>query len=302
MSIVLEAQLTGSPMRRVVLRNGQLATFGSDVWTDFSFPAESGIAPRHFQLDCRGDRCQLVVLDQQSEVLHNEIPVRSAPLSSGDRLAIGSLLFRVQLHGLDTARSTDPSTSAAMKWGTSTAEACQGVELAPAAAAIVQSHPIPPECIEALLSAGLVSAGIRVLAAVLPPRAAVWWMFDFLQSFSQPMTNEPGSLLRLEIEAWILEPTEAGRRRIESLLDAADAKSPLTWLGRAAFWSGPTLAPAAVDVVPPPPHLVGTAVATAAQLHAAQHPLTMASTLRKILQHGQLVLDGQHPWPIQPPR
>lgn len=295
MSIILEAQIAGHPSRRIVLRSGQVATFGSDVWTDFSFPVESGLAARHFQLDCRNGRCELVVLDQ-AEVFQNEMPVRSAQLRSGDRLTIGPTTIRVQFGGLETSWSTGQPATETPRFKMTTAEACRGVELAPAVATIVNSHPVPPECLDALVAEGLVPAAVRVLAAVLPARAAVWWMCDVLQ---QAHAAELHSDLLKQIEAWIVAPTEAQRRHIETLVQAADRQSPETWLGWAVFWSGPSLAPATVDAVPPPGHLVGTAIATAALLLAGKNPLTMSATLQQILRQGQAVLDGQRPWPMQ---
>ncbi|HET6425232.1 MAG TPA: FHA domain-containing protein [Planctomycetaceae bacterium] len=294
MSIVLEAQVAGHPPRRIILRSGQVATFGSDVWTDFSFPADSGMTPRHFQLDCRNERCELIVLDQLADVFQNEMPVRLAQLHSGDRLKIGPTTIRVHFSGLESSWSRDRKSTETPRFTVTTAEACRGVEFAPDVAGIVHSHPVPPECLDALIAAGQVTPAIRVLAAVLPARAAVWWLCDVMK---QSLGPESHSDLLKQIEAWVIEPTEGHRRRIEAVVQTADRQSPETWLGWAVFWSGPSLAPASVDPVPPPGHLVGTAVSTAAQLLAGKNPLTMSSTLRQILQHGREVLDGQRPWP-----
>lgn len=292
MSIVLEAQVAGHSSRRIILRSGQVATFGSDVWTDFSFPADSGMAARHFQLDCRNERCELIVLDQKSEVFQNEMPVRSAQLRSGDRLTIGPTTIRVDFSGLESSWSKNPPATETPRFTVTTADACRGVEFAPDVAGIINLHPVPPDCLDALVAAGHVTAGIRVLAAVLPGRAAVWWLCDVLQH-SEEHCND----LLNQIFSWIIEPTESQRRQIETVVQTADRQCPVTWLGWAVFWEGPSLAPAAVDPVPPPDHLVGTAVATSASLLAAKNPLTMSSTLRQILQNGREVLDGQRPWP-----
>jgi len=103
--------------------------------------------------------------------------------------------------------------------------------------------------------------------------------------------------LRNAVERWIVTPTESGRRRVEALIPAGDRKSPSTWLAYATFWSGQSLAPPTVAIVPPPKHLTGTGVATAAMLVAAQNPLTMNSTMLQMLQLGRNVMDGNHPWP-----
>lgn len=295
MSIVLEAQIAGHPNRRIILRSGQVATFGSDVWTDFSFPAESGLAARHFQLDCRNDHCELIVLDQQSEVFQNEMPVRAAQLRSGDRLTIGPTTIRVHFGGLESSWSNHQQAIETPQFKVTTAEACRGVELATAVAEIVNSHPLPSNCLDALVTAGFVTAAVRVLTAVLPARAAIWWMYDVLAQ-SNGLVSE--DLLK-QIKAWIIEPTESQRRQIEAVVQTADRQSPVTWLGWAVVWSGPSLAPALVDPVPPPDHLVGTGVATAAMLLAGKHPITMSATLQKILQQGRSVLDGQRPWPTR---
>lgn len=296
MSIILDTQAAGVP-RRIVLRNGQVATFGTDVWTDFSFPADSGLAERHFRLDCRNERCELFVLEDRSDVVHNEMPVRSAQLRSGDRLSVGQTQIRVQFAGLESNWSTAGEPADSPKFTQTTAEACHGVELSPEVAAIVQAHPDPQECMGALIAQGYLAPAIRVLAAVLPPRAATWWVLNVLQRTQDTLTRGTDAELTDAIQRWIITPTESGRRRIEALTPQGDRKSPSTWLAYAAFWSGHSLAPPALDAVPPPKHLTGTGVATAAMLVACQNPITMPSTMEQILHLGRNVLDGQHPWP-----
>lgn len=279
------------------MRNGQVATFGTDVWTDFSFPAESGLSDRHFRLDCRNERCELFVLDQQADVFHNEMPVRSAQLRSGDRLSVGQTLMRVQFSGLESNWAAADQAADSPQFTMTTAEACHGVDLPPEVAAIVEAHPDPQECMSALVAQGYLAPAIRVLAAVLPPRAATWWVLNVLQRTQDTLIRGTDAQLKDAIQQWIITPTESGRRRVEALTPQGDRKSPSTWLAYATFWSGQSLAPPALDIVPPPKHLTGTGVATAAMLVACQNPITMSSTMEQILHLGRNVLSGQHPWP-----
>lgn len=296
MSIILDTQAAGVP-RRIVMRTGQVATFGTDVWTDFSFPADSGLAARHFRLDCRNDRCELSVLEDRSEIFHNEMPVRSAQLRSGDRLSVGQTLIRVQFGGLESNWSTGEQPAESPKFTMTTAEACHGVDLDPEVAAIVNAHPDPPQAVGALIAEGYLAPAIRVLAAVLPPRAATWWMLSALQRAETSLIRGPDAELKDAIQRWIVTPTESQRRYVETLIPQGDRSRPSTWLAYATFWSGQSLAPPALDNVAPPKHLTGTGVATAAMLVASQNPITMSSTMEQILHLGRNILDGQHPWP-----
>jgi hypothetical protein len=314
MSIVLDTQMPGCLARRIVMRRGQVATFGSDAWCDFSFPAEGGLTSQHFRIDCRSDRCELVVLDPASEVLQNEMPVRTAVLRSGDRLTVGPTVFHVQFDGLEAEWSTRPRPLETPRFEVTTAEACRGVEFDPIVSALIQQHASPLHCLDALVAADQIDPAIRVLAAVLPPRAAIWWMFDLLQppgtavaaakaaaaaTASDGASSEDRAAHELagEVRSWIIAPTEPKRRRIEDLLQTADRQHPMSWLGWAVFWSGPSLAPENVPAVPPPVQLVGTGVATAARLWAARNPVKMQGMLRETLDRGRAVMDGQRPWP-----
>lgn len=292
MSITLEIQSPAASRRRVVLRNGQVASFGREPWANYSFPADESMQPQHFELDCRSGRCVMSVLSDESDVIHNEMPVRSAELTAGDRLLAGNTQFQIQFTGLETSWSERATDTETPRFTETTGEACASVKLAPRVAEIVAAEPSPPECIAALKAAGEIEGAIRVLAAVLPSRAAVWWGLIGVRDTA----SEEFAVCTL-VEQWVIDPAEERRREIEALILPMSKKRADVWLGWAVFFDGPSLAPPQVDAVPPAPELTGTSVATAFLLAAARNPLTMPATYERILSIGCEVLDGDRPWP-----
>src|SRR5262249_60276058 len=73
-------------------------------------------------------------------------------------------------------------------------------------------------------------------------------------------------------EAWVYKPTEENRRAAMSKAQATQFDTPCAWAAVAAFWSGGSMAPPDVPVVPPPPFLIGRAVSGAVMRAAVTGP------------------------------
>ena len=121
-----------------------------------------------------------------------------------------------------------------------------------------------------LVSEKKLDEAVQFLAFALPPREATWWACMCARAqLHDPIA--PALLAALEAsEAWVRRPTEENRRAAMASAQATQFDSPAVWAAVAAFWSGGSLAPPELPVVPPAPHLNGVAVAGAVRLAAVQ--------------------------------
>src|SRR6266436_6656134 len=113
--------------------------------------------------------------------------------------------------------------------------------------------------------------GAQALARWLPKREAVWW--GCLCAWDAARPNPPpkeDAALRAVLR-WIHEPTEANRRPLQTVSDAAGGTgSPAGCLALAAFFSAGSLTLPGLPVVPPPVEATAAAVAGAIMLTAAR--------------------------------
>jgi hypothetical protein len=85
--------------------------------------------------------------------------------------------------------------------------------------------------------------------------------------------------------AWMQQPAEEQRRQAQAAAEAADHKTPASWVAMAAFWSSGSLAPPAAPVVPPGEHLTAHAASGAVMLAAvAWQPEKANDKYRQFLQ------------------
>lgn len=128
------------------------------------------------------------------------------------------------------------------------------------------------------------------LAHLLPVREAIWWgcLCSWQSARSKPTPAVDavlGALVR-----WVREPSEANR--VTGALLAGD-DAPVQFLARALEFSGASLSPPGLPVVPPPPFLAHRTVAGALLLDAAKGG---PERLRDFLQWGTDVADGKNRW------
>src|SRR5262249_38725334 len=135
--------------------------------------------------------------------------------------------------------------------------------------------------LEQLISKASLNDAVQFLAFALPKREAVWWACLCARSeLKNP--GPPLVVAALEAaEAWVYKPTEENRRAAmqkaqETAFDAAGV-----WAAVAAFWSGGSLSPPNLPVVPPAPHLTGAAVCGAVTLAAVQVDPALADKKRE---------------------
>lgn len=158
----------------------------------------------------------------------------------------------------------------------------------PEAAAVVLRCTNAVEAFARLRAEGLALGAVRLAAHALPPREAVWWAC-MAADFTAPAERRAGdSFVREAAEAWVRQRTDEARRKAMEAAQAAGPVSPEAWAGVGAFWSGGSMAPEGQPVVPPPPHLCGTAVAGAVLLASVRGDASRQA------QRLELILDSAH--------
>src|SRR5262249_24037868 len=103
---------------------------------------------------------------------------------------------------------------------------------------------------------------------------------------------------------WVVEPTEANRRRAEP---HANLDTVAGCLAFAVFWSGGSLVAPELPILEPPEHITAATVGPAILLLAGETaPDAFASACRRLLAMGLQVAHGNHLWHerirMEPPR
>jgi hypothetical protein len=171
----------------------------------------------------------------------------------------------------DTA---DPATAAVaggpplVKISRSTAEICALLPVSPEANAALEPDISPAAFIDRLCGAELYVDAIRFLAHALPPREAVWWACLAARGALEPAADQQAAVEAAE--AWVYHPDEEHRRAAATAAAGLANDIPARWAATAAAWSGGSLAPPEVPVVPPGPTLTAQAAGGAVLLAAVK--------------------------------
>jgi hypothetical protein len=120
--------------------------------------------------------------------------------------------------------------------------------------------------IDALVAKSLPNEALKVLAAALPPQAAVRWAVRCVRETGDLSKGDVAALSAAE--RWAAEPTEENRREAQASAEKLEYGTAASWAAIAAFWSGGSMAPPNVPAVPPPPDLMPQALHGAISLAA----------------------------------
>jgi hypothetical protein len=153
-----------------------------------------------------------------------------------------------------------------------------------AALALLSGAADPAEALDRLEAARALMPAVRLGAFALPRREAVWWAV-MCAAHTAP-TGQPDLEVKAReaAEHWVRRQDDASRRAAMDLARQAGFNAPEAWAAVAAFWSGESISPAGQPVVPPAPHLTGTAVAGAVALAAVRgDPTRQPARLERFL-------------------
>lgn len=194
------------------------------------------------------------------------------------------------------------------------ADVAKPVSLSAKAKALLTPALTPRQYFDALAAAALQEDAIRFLALALPKREAVWWGCVCLKDAVPPPPvaaqspargraapapppptppADPAARAAAAAELWTKDPSEPNRRAAGAAADAAGYDTPPGLLAAAAFWSGGSLAPPDLPVVPPREELTGIAVGGALVLAAIDEPEKAAATRARFLAAGTEIASGK---------
>jgi hypothetical protein len=156
--------------------------------------------------------------------------------------------------------------------------------------------------LDALTAAGHLIDAVRFLAWALPRREGVWWACQCIRTAG--LSEDEAALAAAE--KWAVSATDDHRRAAFTAGEAGNFESPAGVAALAAFWSGGSLAPPKLAVVPPAENLCPNAVGNAVILAAvASAPEKAEEKYRLFLQVGMDVAEGKNRWkeerPASPP-
>jgi Family of unknown function (DUF6931) len=155
----------------------------------------------------------------------------------------------------------------------------------------------PRQYLDVLLEKQCYIDAVRFLAHALPKREAVWWACLCARSAAGTLGTDPQTAALQTAERWVTDPSEANRRAAQDAAETAGMGTPAGCAAMAAFWSGGSMAPPNVPVVPPGETLTAHGVAGAVLLAAVvTEPQKAAEKQRKFLTQGLEVLAGGNRW------
>lgn len=286
--------------RRILLKSGQVASFGRTEWSDFSFPYDHRLADVHFSIETSDDAVTLADLSGGQGVQIDGEKMTTCQLRSGQKIKAGNMIFALGTELLFETSGAGPVSAARPTEEKATPElarkVCETVELSePAENSLDNSIEVLP-FIDQLTGAELLVDAMRVLATWLGKRKAVWWGADCVEAACADRLEAQEGLIRLA-RSWARDPTEENRRSALDAAETADTKVPGCWLARAAGWSGGSLSPPGLPVVPPDERLTAQSL-TGALLLAAVFidPAQCAANYRKFIALGKQLATTKLDW------
>jgi hypothetical protein len=279
--------------RRRVLRTGERLRVGTSEWMDWRLPASSELAAEHFEVIYQTDLSVSPLSGSISMI--DGTPIESSVALSASEMLAGPCKFFFEATFPDGALATPPvdgpssMTSPRCMWPEKQRDIDLGKLSLPAATAI-QSCETPKVAVAKLVEQSLYEDAMRLIAATLDAREAVSWCLNCLRNASLVASSGDSECI-MRLVAWQKEPTESMRLQVANAIDWKNSSSPWTWLQAAVAWTGGSLAPVDVAVVPPPRGMVVSALIATMQLASCQTDLQRFR--KQACKLGQFILQAQ---------
>lgn len=169
------------------------------------------------------------------------------------------------------------------------AEACEQMQIAEAACALLHPGMRPAQAVLALLEGSQPQAALQLAARLLPKRYVVAWLCQCARGQALAPEARAGAALA---ERWLRDPVESNRRAAYEYANAGGYASLGTWFAAAVGWADGSLAPAGQAAVSPPEHLTARATVAALNLLAAAQPQDFAERREAYVRQALALLDG----------
>jgi hypothetical protein len=177
------------------------------------------------------------------------------------------------------------------------AEVCKRFPLGDDAKKVLREDQTPRQFLDLLLAQKLHVDAVRLLAYALPKPEAVWWACACVRHIAGASPPPKVLAALVAAEKWVADPSEDNRRAASAAAEAVEMGTPAGCAAMAAFWSGGSLGPPNVPVVPPGEYLTAHGVVGAVMLAAVQtEPAKTPEKYRKFLDLGIEVGNGTNRW------
>lgn len=190
------------------------------------------------------------------------------------------------------------STTATSRGPTERARFVRSLQLSRAAEKRLPAEATLEEAFDLFRGEGLTSDAVIVLPHLLPKRVAIWWGLLCAWQAYRPAPEERVAAALEGAVRWITEPCEEHRIACEPLARQAGKLSTAAGcLAQAVVYSGGSLAPPHLPLVPPPRELSARLVSGAVRLAAVERdPLNEQRHLHESLAVGLEVAAGRQLW------
>jgi hypothetical protein len=176
------------------------------------------------------------------------------------------------------------------------AEICKHFKLDDPAKKLLRDDLTPQKFFDLLIENQQYPDAVRFLAHGLPKQEAVWWACLCVRAVGAAAPPKAAGAVDAA-EKWIADPSEDNRRAAQAAAEAAEMGTPAGCVAMAAFWSGGSIAPPNVPVVPPGEFLTAHGVAGSIMLAAVQtEPAKAPEKYRKFFDLGVAVATGSNVW------
>jgi hypothetical protein len=152
------------------------------------------------------------------------------------------------------------------------AQVLEGIELGERAAGQLQPADDASALFARLASAGLHVEALKVAAAALPKREAVWMAARCVQELHGAGAPAVQSAALEAARAWAQDPSDANRRAASAASEKAGLDQAFGCVAIAAFLSEGSLGPPDVPPIPPAAHLCGLSVGLGIEIALAGLP------------------------------
>jgi hypothetical protein len=179
----------------------------------------------------------------------------------------------------------------------SASEVCKHFALGEEAGPLLREAMTPAQFLDLLTATHHYRDATTFLAHALPKREAVWWGCLCVRATCGSEAPPRVAATLQAAEKWVADPSEDNRRAAMAAAEAAGLGTAAGCAAVAAFWSGGSLGPPNVAVIPPPESLTAKGVAGAVMLAAVEtEPEKAPEKYRRFLAHGVEVATGANRW------
>ena len=257
--------------RRIDLKHGQTAIFGSSDFSDFCFAEDQQMAAKHFQISIENNQCSLVHLANEYVSLVNSEEVATANLSNKDTVLAGQTCFRVYIENqtVNDTSAVDIDSSEIAHEKIDLKERCICIKLSDAALEFCGELETREELFEILKSNCLYQDAIRLLIDILGSPVAIKWANQIIGNRDDSNLQETDREALAAVTQWVEDPTEDNRRKNESQSKELEYSGVGGALAAAVFFSGGSIGPPELEEeIEPDPYSAGQAIAVALLLTA----------------------------------